>query len=67
MVLVFALIPLDVRCAPVGDVEGGLKRNRSARGFNKECAHLCLCRLTPRDTARKDFLTMDGVVQGQSS
>jgi hypothetical protein len=42
MVLVFALIPLDIRCAPVGDVEGGLKRNRSARGLIKECARTCV-------------------------
>ena len=31
MVLVFALMPLDIRCTPVGDVEGGLKRNREVR------------------------------------
>jgi hypothetical protein len=41
-VLVFALIPLDIRCTPVGDVEGGLKRNRSAKGSNKECACTCI-------------------------
>src|SRR5271170_148867 len=56
MVLVFALIPLDIRCTPVGDVEGGLKRNReSATGSNKECACTCVSADQAWPLARKDF------------
>jgi hypothetical protein len=59
MVLVFALMPLDIRCTPVGDVEGGLKRNREVRPvLNKECACTCVSADQGRPLARKDFLLL---------
>jgi hypothetical protein len=66
-VLVFALIPLDMRCTPVVDLERWLEEESKCEGFYQGMrVYLCLCRPSPA-TARKDFFTIDGAVQDQSS
>jgi hypothetical protein len=69
MVLVFALTPLNIRCTLVGDVEGGLKRNREVRRVLIRDARVLVSLQTKPGhlRVRTFFTTIDGAVQDQSS